>query len=51
MGEPGTKDLLSLEELEAAGLPAPETKPPQAPAPWRRVTDFDHYFSFAEVRW
>jgi GT2 family glycosyltransferase len=38
-------------ELAALGTTVPGSAPLPVPKEWRRYADFDHHFSFAEVRW
>lgn len=49
-GDPAFAEALTG-ELEAMGGEAPAAEPQPVPAAWRRLADFKHHFTFAEMRW
>lgn len=49
-GDPDFEAML-IGELEDIGGAAPTQQPGPVPADWRRLADFKHHFTFAEMRW
>jgi len=49
-GNPDFEAML-IGELEDIGGKSPAGQPAPVPADWRRLADFKHHFTFAEMRW